>query len=88
MTCERVELPGGQVAIVCSSHRRARCACGRPAPLLCDWKVAGNASGTCDAPLCDRCGTSPAPGKDLCPEHARAFAAWEAGRRARQERAS
>ena len=77
MTCEHVTLPGGARAIVCSSRKRARCSCGRPAPLLCDWKVEG---GTCDAPICARCATSPAEGKDLCPMHGEAFAAWKAGR--------
>jgi hypothetical protein len=73
MTCDHINLPGGARAIVCSS----RSAGGRPAPLLCDWKVDG---GTCDAPICARCATSPAEGKDLCPAHAEAFRVWKAGR--------
>lgn len=77
MTCEHVTLPNGARAIVCSTHRRARCKCGRPAPLLCDWKVKGKRSGTCDAPICARCTTSPAPDKDLCPTHAQAFEQWK-----------
>jgi hypothetical protein len=80
MTCERVVLPGGQAAIVCSSGRRNRCACGRPETLLCDWKVAERRSGTCDASICDRCSTSPVPGKDLCPAHAEALAEWKTAR--------
>lgn len=79
MTCEHVTLPDGGRAIVCSSRRRARCACGRPAPLLCDWKISGR-RGTCDAPLCNRCTTSPAPDNDLCPAHAEAFEQWKAVR--------
>lgn len=79
MTCERVALPGGGAAIVCTK-RTKRCACGRPATLACDWKVATRKSGTCDAPVCARCTTSPAPGKDLCRSHAVAFAAWTAAR--------
>jgi len=43
--------------------------------LLCDWKVPGRRSGTCDVPICSRCTASPAPDKDLCPDHA---AAWKA----------
>lgn len=82
MICERVSLPTGGHAIVCSGGRRKRCACGRRADLLCDWKVEGKRSGTCDAPLCSRCTTSPAPEKDLCPEHAKAFAAWQQQRQA------
>lgn len=78
MTCERVSLPGGATAIVCGPTRR--CKCGRRMTLECDWKVPTRKSGTCDAALCDRCTTSPAPEKDLCPKHA---AEWEA-RKVRQ----
>lgn len=77
MTCERVSLPGGGAAIVCGTRRRQRCGCGRPATLLCDWKQRAKKSGTCDAPICGSCTTSPAPGKDLCPSHAAAFAEWK-----------
>lgn len=81
MTCEHVQLPGGRAAIVCSSRRGARCkGCDRPADLLCDWKVAGKRNGTCDAPICARCSTKPAADKDLCPNHAKAFAKWRAQR--------
>jgi hypothetical protein len=76
MTCEHVSLPGGGSAIVCSSRRRQRCKCGRPATLLCDWKVPSKKSGTCDAPICDQCTTSPAAGKDVCPKHAPELKAW------------
>lgn len=78
MTCEHVTLPNGATAIVCFDTRR--CKCGRPAKLLCDWKVPAKKSGTCDAPVCDRCTTSPAPGKDLCLKHAVAFEDWKRAR--------
>lgn len=78
MVCGYVSIPGGGTAIVCGIRTRRRCACGRPAPLLCDWKVPAKKSGTCDRPICQRCATSPAPDKDLCPEHATAFVAWKA----------
>lgn len=81
MTCTVVKLPTGETAIVCTRTRRRRCACGRVAPLLCDWKVPARKSGTCDAPICGACTTSPAPDKDLCPEHARAWEAWKERRR-------
>lgn len=75
MTCTRVQIPGGGVAIVCGPKKRAkRCSCGGTATLLCDWKVKGKKSGTCDQGLCERCTHVPAPDKDLCPKHA---AAWE-----------
>lgn len=75
MACEHVSLPGGGHAIVCGtrSTRKERCACGRVATLLCDWKVPERRSGTCDATICANCSTVPAPEKDLCPTHAAAF---------------
>ena len=79
MTCTSVALPTGGRALVCSSTRR--CPCRRRATLLCDWKVPGNASGTCDAPLCARCTTSPAADKDLCAKHAAAWNERTAARR-------
>lgn len=92
MGCERVPMPGGGFAIVCGTRsRRQRCACGKPATLLCDWKVPANRSAsssaavgqqtrTCDAPICASCSLSPAPDKDLCPAHAAAFRDWNAQR--------
>lgn len=77
MTCERVTLPGGGVAIVCGTRSRKRCECGQRATLECDWKVPTRKSGTCDAPICARCTTSPAPEKDLCPAHAAEFERWK-----------
>jgi hypothetical protein len=65
-------------AIVCSPRRR--CKCGRRATLLCDWKQPKKKSGTCDAPICARCTTSPAADKDLCAKHAAEFQAWKEGR--------
>lgn len=53
-----------------------RCGSGLPADLLCDWKVTGAKSGTCDAPICATCSTAPEEGKDLCPAHSIAFKAW------------
>lgn len=78
MTCERITLPNGGAAIICGLPRgRAKCRCGRTATLLCDWKLPHivddqfvKVSGTCDAPLCPSCTSSPAPNKDLCPKHA------------------
>jgi len=74
--CEHVTMPGGGTAIVCGGHSRRQCPCGRRADLLCDWKVPTKRSGTCDAPLCSRCTTSPAEGKDLCAKHAAEFGEW------------
>jgi hypothetical protein len=80
VTCQTVTMPNGGKAIVCNGRRRRRCKCGRPATLLCDWKVPKRKSGTCDRPVCISCATSPAPGKDLCDEHGVAFRLWKAGR--------
>jgi hypothetical protein len=63
-----------------------RCPCGRRADRLCDWKVEGKRSGTCDAPICSRCSTKPAPEKDLCAKHAVALEEWRA-RTANKEKA-
>jgi hypothetical protein len=75
MPCTVTTLPNGARAIVCTSGRRKRCACGRPATKECDWKVPGKKSGTCDRPICAACTHVPAPDKDLCPQHA---AEWKA----------
>lgn len=67
--CERVQLPGGGIAIVCRGHGRRkqvhqRCSkCGtRQATKLCDglpaWATAGKRvekDQTCSRPLCDLC---------------------------------
>lgn len=81
MTCTPINIPGVGTGFICTRGPRARrkpCSgCGRPADLLCDWKVDG---GTCDAPVCDQCTTSPAKDKDLCPAHAKAYEEWKAKR--------
>jgi len=76
MPCTHVKLADGTAAIVCGGgRRRDKCsACGKPADLLCDWKVSGRRSGTCDKPICRSCTHRPARGKDLCPKHA---AEWQ-----------
>jgi len=75
MTCTPIKI-GSMRAIVCTRGRGKKvkhcCACGRQSFLLCDWKVG---SGTCSAPLCDICTYSPSRGRDLCPEHKKA---WDA----------
>lgn len=78
MPCASVRLPNGAIAIVCGPRQRTkRCGCGsgKPANLLCDWKVKGATGATCDAPLCQHCTHASAPGKDLCPTHARRWRA-------------
>ena len=78
MACEHVSMPRGGTAIVCGTRRR--CACGRKATLLCDWKVESKKSGTCDKPICKWCTTVPAEGKDLCRAHAADYTKWRAER--------
>lgn len=76
MPCTPFTLPGGGRGIACTSRgRQKRCACGQPGTQLCDWKVPGKRSGTCDRPVCLTCTHVPAPDKDLCPPHA---AEWKA----------
>ena len=85
MSCTVVRLP--EVSPSSAIDRSAsRCACGAVADLRCDWKVPGKKSGTCDRWICERCTTAPAPVKDLCPEHAEAWRAWQARRAAEVER--
>jgi hypothetical protein len=55
MSCNHVDLGDGVTAIVCSRTKQKRCyVCGAPAPVLCDYPVTTNKSGTCDRPCC-RC---------------------------------
>ena len=84
MTCEHVALPSGGSAIICTSERAKRCDCGNRARFLCDWKVPERRSGTCDAPICAGCATSPAANKHLCQSHAAAFEEWKARQEARR----
>jgi hypothetical protein len=53
------------------------CACGRLKVSVCDWKVSGKVSGTCDEPLCECHRVQVSPLKFLCPEHERAWIAWQ-----------
>lgn len=75
MACKTVVLTNGTRAIVCGPRQRRKpCSeCGKPADLLCDWKVKSRKSGTCDKPICTECTFSPAPDKDLCPAHQAEF---------------
>lgn len=70
MPCTPFNVPGVGTGIVCTRGKPKRCKCGAVATRLCDWKVPGKKSGTCDEPLCANCASEPAPGKDLCPTHA------------------
>lgn len=56
--------------------------CGWISERLCDWIMTPGPlqDVTCDRPLCAWCTSSPAPGKDLCPQHELAYRAWCAGR--------
>jgi hypothetical protein len=74
-----VKMPMGDgVVILCGGHTRPRfCRCGRLADLLCDWKVAGKKSGTCDEPVCKRCAVEVASNKHLCKAHQAAWESWK-----------
>lgn len=85
MPCFGHRFADGSSAIICTPRqRRKKCVgCGQPANLLCDWKVKvspKHPAGTCDKPICSKCTFSPAPDKDLCPEHRAAFDQWKASR--------
>lgn len=60
MTCTKIQVPGGGVAIVCTRGPRKRVVCvtcGKPAPLECDG---------CDRRICKACSISPREGLDYC----------------------
>jgi hypothetical protein len=73
MTCHVVKA-GGVMAIVCTSGRTMRCACGGPGALLCDWKLGKGK--TCDTPMCQGCAKEVAPEKHLCRAHQADYAKW------------
>jgi hypothetical protein len=82
VTCTPFRLAGGATGIICTGRRpRKKCLCGRVATLLCDWKTPEATRRTCDAHLCLRCTTSPAPDKDLCAKHAKEFESRQINRR-------
>lgn len=76
--CLKLQTPDGDEVLVCGGHARTRfCKCGRPADLLCDWKVPGKKSGTCDEPVCKKCALEVAPDKHLCKAHQAAWESWK-----------
>jgi hypothetical protein len=52
-------------------------ACGHQTMALCDWKVAGKPSGTCDEPLCVNHATQVALGKFVGPCHLAEYEKWK-----------
>jgi hypothetical protein len=79
MTCERVKMPDGSVAIVCyrggkkaSERKKARavCAyCDQTAKFMCDREVP---TGTCDKQFCSRHGYPVSQSKQFCMECSKA----------------
>jgi len=76
MTCERLKLPDGTAAIVCSRDRKAKAMqcefCGLwTATLLCDgptnWRTHPRRKKTCDAALCASCAQEVGEDRHLCP---------------------
>lgn len=75
--CLRMPMPDGTAMIVCGTREKRKfCACGRACDFLCDWKVDGKKSGTCDAPICKHHAQQVGPDKHLCPLHQKAYADW------------
>ncbi len=71
MTCRTV-IVDGHAAIVCGPRPRVkRCGCGKPATLLCDWKMGDGK--TCDRSICHFCAEQVAEDKHLCREHQGAY---------------
>ncbi len=84
MTCSVVKIDGRTVFLKHSGPRLLPCVeCGEISTRLCDWKV-GESGATCDLPLCQDHTSQPGRGKDLCPEHAQAWAEHPDNWRARQ----
>lgn len=73
MTCSRVQLPGGETAIVCHGKSRKKCEfCSNPATLQCDHPIGETVGAdpiTCDAFICAQCATPKGDGIDHCPRH-------------------
>jgi hypothetical protein len=71
MTCERVDLGDGIVAILCGRPRRPpkSCAfCPADCAFLCDFPV--GRGHTCSLPICEKHRYPQARGIDYCPTHA------------------
>lgn len=74
MTCKRLDLGKGGVAIVCSrTTLRPRCSidgCRNASTKLCDFPLKGAKVGkTCDRRLCDKHAQEQSVGVDFCPTH-------------------
>jgi hypothetical protein len=74
MRCERLALPNGAVAIVCTrGQRRPRCSCGGYSKYQCDFPLRGKVAGrTCSRHLCGACVRAQPGGElDYCDAHHR-----------------
>lgn len=87
MKCSHVHLPGGVVAIVCSSAgprprpRRCEDCSALTATLQCDWKLSPpdpvTDVKTCDRWICAGCAKEVGLDKHLCKAHQEAYKAWQ-----------
>lgn len=78
--CEHVKIPGQDGTLIICGLRSStkKCVhCGEYGQFLCDWKVQGKRSGTCDRALCAADALEVAPGKHLCREHQWAWRDWQ-----------
>lgn len=78
MTCRKVEMPDGGIAIVCDRTKKSSgrvrdryrckdCNFQKPAEVLCDYPVGKNK--TCDRPCCEKHHKNISPGVDHCLHH-------------------
>ena len=68
MPCLPFQTPDGMRGIVCvQSRARPRCACGKPADLLCDYPVGRGK--TCDRNICACHATEIGPDLHYCETH-------------------
>mgnify|MGYP001561521056 CR=1 FL=1 len=92
MPCNKVSIPGGGFAIVCSRGGRGRAApcgeagCAAPHVALCDFPMPGG--GTCDRRMCDAHRKHVGKNRDHCPEHAGAHKVQSAAVAAAQRASS
>jgi hypothetical protein len=79
MPCKVIKI-GESVGVICGPKVRDNLVCkfcGAMAVRICDFpmRFAGGKRRTCDAPICEAHQTKIGPESDLCPDHAREWAA-------------
>ena len=66
--------------VPCQARREDGSRCAQISGYQCDWKIGDGK--TCDRWRCEQHAQQVGPDKHLCPEHQRAYRAWQARREA------